>query len=1334
MKNHLKRAIGRLTAVTGEGRKVRGTGFLVSDRHVLTAFHVVGSREASRQSKEIVTYATLAIELDGIAELITMSLVPGCADPVADWALLQLDTPVTDREPLVLGTPSTASQDAANLNFETWGFPSLGALAQSGILLEGKIQDENAVYQHAWVYQLFSEHAVANETLDGLSGAPCLINDVATGIIRANLVSPSNETVKKTITLGILYACPIADTNLQERCADHIAVADAVFGDRDIYAAELPPEPFRYLHWYDRQHRGVYFGRDAKIQALRCRVTSPDLPMVTLVYGASGVGKSSLLEAGLAPRMSKYAVALQRRETGRTLLDTFEDMFASCLATAGSRPAAILLDQIEEVYTEPKSNGNAEIVQLAQRLAALQDMADVKLKVVLGFRSEWLAPIRERLSESGVRVSDFFLEPMKTAEIAQVVRGIAGPRHFERYQVKVEPELAARIATDLTKDPHSPISPVLSIILTKLWKLALEQPRLPRTLLLKDYDDLMRGKVNLSTFLCEQIEKVRQIRPADVNSGLVHDLLYRHTTEFGATKLLSYDVKQSIYSHFRHEEQGQYISNLTDILCKHSLLYSQLQILEPGDAERAHHTGTRLIHDTLAIVVRDEYYRSALPGQRACRLLESKASTFVSADLQIIEKGLRGMRVLDDEERTLLARAKHQATMTQRNHRAAVGSACLAVLAITASAIWALNEGGTQLSKRLLSEGERLVQFKQPELGIPLALLGHAIAPSDSSYGTLINIALAIHDDIRYYGHSWTNKSLSLPAPAAFSRLGGAAVVNAYHSAKVINLTPGAGDSAVPMPELDESTVLATSADGNCIAAAFNDTRLILRPLPGRTCASQDIPRPSAEAKALSIAISRNNQSIAVGTDHGTLEIHSADGWTQLSLPSPYLPTDRIIHLTFADADNIIVAGTATGAVWLADNKQASKPRTLLSHIDDPKQQRVVNAIAVDPTEKIFYVARDDNQGVRRYDFDDLDHPVPIPTADSPRIGSIASLAVSPDSRTLAIGTWAGPIHLWDTRTLRLYKNYEGHKYGAMFLAFSDNNYLISWPYKGTGHAWDTQQQVTINATDFPIFRAALTGQNDELEIGGKEGQVRRWRKTSGRWIEVDSATPGSHHARAALVQNPIQPIPVDFSGKDTKSTQRKPLSKFCPPPLLKSAYRGSNTYTNIVFDTKCENMAAIDGVTKELVLFRNNRQFHEVARLDPAAYRPNSFLYTPDGRWLVASSDNSLSIFNSQTGKPIGPPLTRRADMITGLFLDPGGKTIYSYGEPGIDLWPTPEGAYQQLCSISLPAISEKQRTTLFESVLERQLMAFSRQLGNLIGREEWKCKALQQAIFKDS
>lgn len=87
------------------------------------------------------------------------------------------------------------------------------------------------------------------------------------------------------------------------------AARDPLFGLPALPFGDLPAKPYRHLNWFTRKHAEVFFGRGRQIRNLYDLAATPNTAPFVLLYGQSGVGKSSLLEAGLLPCLeSNYVV------------------------------------------------------------------------------------------------------------------------------------------------------------------------------------------------------------------------------------------------------------------------------------------------------------------------------------------------------------------------------------------------------------------------------------------------------------------------------------------------------------------------------------------------------------------------------------------------------------------------------------------------------------------------------------------------------------------------------------------------------------------------------------------------------------------------------------------------------------------------------------------------------------------------------------------------------------------------------------------------------------------------------------------------------------------
>jgi hypothetical protein len=113
-----------------------------------------------------------------------------------------------------------------------------------------------------------------------------------------------------------------------------LAAKNPLFGLPDLPATQLPERPFVFLRPYSKAHAQLFFGRGQDIRALYNRVIDEQGAPVILLYGQSGAGKSSLLDAGLLPRLENslehdYQVIYLRRNAQNGLLATLDTVWES---------------------------------------------------------------------------------------------------------------------------------------------------------------------------------------------------------------------------------------------------------------------------------------------------------------------------------------------------------------------------------------------------------------------------------------------------------------------------------------------------------------------------------------------------------------------------------------------------------------------------------------------------------------------------------------------------------------------------------------------------------------------------------------------------------------------------------------------------------------------------------------------------------------------------------------------------------------------------------------------------------------------------------------------
>jgi hypothetical protein len=389
---------------------------------------------------------------------------------------------------------------------------------------------------------------------------------------------------------------------------------------------------------------------------------------VILLYGQSGVGKSSLLDAGLQPRLGDgYTVRYLRRAAGISLSEALAtglslsegDIGQTWLDAEREKPLVLILDQVEEAYTDPTGAADQEVGELMAKLYTIFGDPErrPKGKIILGFRKEWLGPIEKRVQEHKIHHYKIYIEPLDKRGIIEAVSGITQTKKLQdRYGLKIDEELPDEIADDLLEDHQSAIAPTLQVLLTKMWDQAKSenssQPHFGREL----YRTLKDEGYLLGDFLDQQlatlVATLEKQRPEVAASGLPLDLLLFFTTPLGTAIGQSRVALEDNYRHCFSQVE-EIIQALTDL---YLLVDSQ------KDDQRV-----RLAHDALAPLVRQRFDESNRIGQRARRIIESRIREgrqtenfhpLNQASLEIVEAGRSGMRALTAKESDLISRSK----------------------------------------------------------------------------------------------------------------------------------------------------------------------------------------------------------------------------------------------------------------------------------------------------------------------------------------------------------------------------------------------------------------------------------------------------------------------------------------------------------------------------------------------------------------------------------------------------------------------------------------------------------------------------------------------------
>jgi formylglycine-generating enzyme required for sulfatase activity len=269
---------------------------------------------------------------------------------------------------------------------------------------------------------------------------------------------------------------------------------------RDLQHWDRSLAPYPGLPAFEEQQAPVFFGRDKAIEAVVERLEALALRpgAFLLLLGASGYGKSSLVRAGVAPRLkgtgAEGMTVVPPFTPGDEPFQELEEAVAAAdgvfdpadplgslraLQRRNKKPVLLVIDQFEELLSAgPKEEGTADQGELFQGfLLQLLRSRKPGLMVLATMRTDFLAPLQSRWPALTAMASTITLEPIQPEDFGVLITGPA-----KRASLTLEAGLETRLVKE---SGGRDALPLLAFTLEKLWK-----ARTGQCLTLKAYDDL----------------------------------------------------------------------------------------------------------------------------------------------------------------------------------------------------------------------------------------------------------------------------------------------------------------------------------------------------------------------------------------------------------------------------------------------------------------------------------------------------------------------------------------------------------------------------------------------------------------------------------------------------------------------------------------------------------------------------------------------------------------------------------------------------------------------------------------------------------------------------
>jgi WD40 repeat protein len=365
----------------------------------------------------------------------------------------------------------------------------------------------------------------------------------------------------------------------------------------DVLIKEDPPldyesNPWRGLRSYTKEEKGLFFGRSRVVDEIIERVQSPGSSLLAVV-GASGSGKSSVVNAGVIPRIASGGDATANDEGIRVVFGPIRpaadplamlDRVRTRLFTGPSGVARLLvIDQFEEIFTMTSDPAVQE--EFLSTLAEWTDGSDPSLQVLITLRADFEPQVRTSILGPQLLDGRYAIPPMTREEMREVIEGPAAHKvlYYE------PPGLPDRLLDDLAAMPGA--LPLLSFTLAELYRRYIEQDeRTDRALTAADYDAIGGVVGSLQTRASELHE---ELPPAEQRA--MRNLMLRMVSDEGGDLAKRRLVERE--QQWPDQEETDRVRTVRDSLIKARLLVGGVV----DDDEGGHVPYVEPAHDMLVL-------------------------------------------------------------------------------------------------------------------------------------------------------------------------------------------------------------------------------------------------------------------------------------------------------------------------------------------------------------------------------------------------------------------------------------------------------------------------------------------------------------------------------------------------------------------------------------------------------------------------------------------------------------------------------------------------------------------------------------------------------------
>jgi WD40 repeat protein len=1012
---------------------------------------------------------------------------------------------------------------------------------------------------------------------------------------------------------------------------EDIKVAPVATDDRD----EILPCPYRGLFHFGPDDAEFFFGREVFVtQLFQAAQNRNFIP----VLGASGSGKSSVVLAGLVPKLQQkgnwkfthfrpgndpfHALALalvplytpeldatDRIAQARKLADYLRgdtihvsDIFTQIKQHHPNDRVLLIAAQFEELYTlcsDEKNRRSFLDILLASFAAPNSQLSSAVL--VTTMRADFLGnALSYRPFADLLQNADIKLGAMNREELSQVIEKPA-----DKLGVKFADGLVERILYSVENEPGN--LPLLEFALTELWA-----KRQGKELTHAAYEDIGEVQGALMTYANAQYQLLNPSEQKQVQRIFVQLVRPGEGAEDTRRLALKEELGQQNWflvkklADARLVVTSQNSASIETVEVVHEALIKNWSTLRQWmSAHRDFRSWQERLRAAIQQWQEAQQDEGALlrgvPLVVAESWLQKRSDELGSGEREFIQKSV----ILRERQKQKEKRLRQWITF-------GLSTGFIGALSLAGFAGWQWRQA--EITKSEVIVGSAKILFSQgKELDALIESLRAKLLVQRLKAEPSIELVSALEQEV-----SWLREHNRLET----------------HSGSVLSVS--------------------FSPDGKTLASGSDDKTIKLWDV---TTGKEIGTLNGHSNEVLSVSFSPDGKTLASGSDDKTIKLWDVATGKKIRTINGH--SSSVLSVSFSPDDKTLASGSDDKTIKLWDVATGKKTRTINGHSSS------VLSISFSPDGKTLASGSDDKT-IKLWD---VATGKKIHTLKG-HSSSVLSVSFSPDGKTLASGSGDNTIKLWDVATGKEIRTLKGHSNTVLSVSFSrDGKTLASGSDDKTIKLWDitiNKEIRTIKGHKNWVNSVSFSRDGKTLASGSDDNTIKLWDITTTKeirtlkghsdWVNSVSFSPDGKTLASGSEDNTIKfwDVTTDKASRTLNGHSNK-VSSVSFSPDGKTLASGSEDKTIKLWD-----------VTTGQELHTLNEHSNKVL----------SVSFSPDGKTLASGSeDKTIKLWDVATGKKIHT-LNGHSSSVLSVSFSRDGKTLASGSKDNtIKLWDVATG-----------------------------------------------------------